>query len=117
MTSAFENAAARANRVAARTFGRSAADGSENLSYQPAAGGDPTPVFGVFNAAHEFLSFDDGVPVSTVSPAVFVESGDLPSGCPAKNDEVTRQSVTYLVDGWEPDGLSGLVLRLKKKGS
>jgi len=88
----------------------------EPLSYQPAAGGPPFIVQGVFVDAYR-RSFEDGtgkVGWTTTAPSVGVRAADFPSP-PLKNDAITRVSSgqTYLLFDKHADGLGWLNIILK----
>ena len=88
----------------------------EPLSYQPAAGGAPISVMGVFVDAYKkaFENGEGGVAWTTTSPSVGLRAADLPAP-PKKDDVITRLKTgqTYLMFDKHADGLGWLNLILK----
>ncbi|MDN7965478.1 head-tail joining protein [Burkholderia multivorans] len=88
----------------------------ESIQYQPAAGGAPFVVQGVFVDSYRraFEKGEGGVGWATTAPSVGVREADFPSP-PVKNDLVTRLSTgkQYLVFDKHADGLGWLNLILK----
>jgi len=89
----------------------------EGLIYQPAAGGPPKNITGVFTDAYK-MAFQDGqggVGWTTTAPSVGVRLADLPAA-PAKDDSITRVRTgeVFLVFDQQPDGLGWVHLQLKK---
>lgn len=88
----------------------------EPLLYQPAAGGAPFTVQGVFVDAYK-RSFDNGeggIAWTTTAPSVGVRAADFPAP-PLKNDTLTRlkNGQTYVLFDRHADGLGWLNLILK----
>jgi len=89
----------------------------EALVYQPAAGGVPRTIDGVFTDAYK-MAFQDGqggVGWTTTSPSVGVRLADLHAP-PAKDDRITRVKTgqTYLVFDQKPNGIGWTHIELKK---
>ncbi|NYH21389.1 head-tail joining protein [Paraburkholderia bryophila] len=88
----------------------------EPLSYQPAAGGQPFTVQGVFTDAYK-RSFDNGeggIGWTTTAPSVGVRAADF-SSPPVKNDSLTRLSngQVYILFDKHADGIGWLNIILK----
>lgn len=83
-----------------------------------APGHPDEPARGIFDDKHEFVDLDDeGVPVSSRSPALGVRFADFPDGLqPAQKDRFIIGGVTYEVFDIHPDGQAGATLRLKEIG-
>ncbi|ANN70911.1 head-tail joining protein [Bordetella bronchialis] len=89
----------------------------EDLVYQPAAGGPPKPITGVFTDAYKmpFQNGEGGIGWTTTAPSVGVRLADLPAA-PAKDDRITRVKTgnTYLVFDQKPNGIGWVHIELKK---
>lgn len=88
----------------------------EQLTYQPAAGGDAFDIEGTFTDAYriEFQDGEGGVGWTTTAPSVGVRLADF-AVMPAKDDIVVRlkNGARYLVFDRRPDGMGWLNLILK----
>lgn len=76
---------------------------AEPVTYQPAAGGAPFEVVGVWRAPHTALEIGAETEISTVSPALGIRFADFPSP-PKKGDTFVRGGVTWKVIDIEDDG-------------
>ncbi|MDX3878128.1 MAG: hypothetical protein QHC81_06495 [Achromobacter sp.] len=89
----------------------------EELVYQPAGGGKPEPVPGVFTDAYKtaFQDGQGGVGWVTTAPSAGFRLADLPRA-PAKDDRITRKKTgeSFLVFEQQPDGMGWVHLKLKK---
>lgn len=82
----------------------------EDATYTPQGQGG-VAISGAFDAQHQEVDVQTGVPVSTVGPVLGVRLADLPQA-PAQGDQVTVRGVGYVVADIEPDGHGGALLRL-----
>ncbi|WP_251976719.1 head-tail joining protein [Salinicola avicenniae] len=96
-----------------RAFRDVLAQMSDSITYMPAQG-DSVSVAGVYDADHQEVDPDTGVPVYSVNPLLTVAMSDLPLGSPRPGDRVMRRGKTYRVTGSRPEGDVTVVLELKE---
>lgn len=83
-----------------------------SVTYQP-AGGAAAAVDGIFDAAHEEVTVQQGAPVSTINPMLGIRLADFPGGtAPAQGDRLTIRGTPYEIVDIEPDGQGGANLKL-----
>lgn len=81
--------------------------------YQPAAGGDPFPVAGVYSAPHTVIDMNAPSEISTTAPVLGVDLAAFPAP-PRSGDRLTREGVLYRVDDVREDGQGGAELMLHR---
>lgn len=101
----WEDIAQRAVRDAVTAFG-------EGVTYTSASG-EAVTIIGDFQAQHQAVDPNTGVPFYSTEPVMTVVLADLPAGCPDMGDTVMRKGKTYRVIGDQPDGDGGTLLELK----
>lgn len=70
-------------------------------------------ITGVYDAAYQETTVQNGAPVSSTAPIVQFKTSDF-SGTVAQDDAVVAGGVTYRVYKVEPDGQGWTLLRLKR---
>ncbi len=77
-----------------------------SVTYEPKAGGGPSPVEGVFNDQHTLVDPDTERVIDSNVITLGVKLVDLPAGDPVKGDKVTvaKRGKTYRVHSSQEDG-------------
>ena len=86
------------------TFGR-------DVTYRSTQGSQSLK--GIFDAAHQIISLQDGLEYSTIKPTLGIRLSDLEAS-PIQGDEVVIESIRHQVVDIQPDGQGGALLILQK---
>lgn len=86
--------------------------GGETVTYTSPSG-PPVDVTGIFDPSYVLAKGDAQAGVEALGPAVFVRLEDLPAELEDDEPTLTIRSVDYRVIERLPDGMGGVVLRLR----
>jgi hypothetical protein len=88
--------------------------GGESLIYQPASR-PPVPVTGIFDNPFVLVAAPSAeAATETLGPSVFLRLEDLPIDPEFDEPRLVIRGIAYRVTAREPDGVGGIVLRLRQ---